>query len=521
MSPAPVQDSRRRALRIALNLTLVALATLALLEGVCRVAVYNPDSSHWPVFWRLRDPWRFGRYQADDAYWEVAFLERPEAKRIDSTRFDPHLGWGSELVAEADYRHRDEDRLGSRRPVILVGDSYAGGVVPETWLDFPSLFARGDLSAEFGLLNYGVGGYGLDQIWLMLQRALEHHAGRRAVAIVSFMVDDDIDRCLLSFRDWPKPRLHVRDGRLVRELERVPRVEPYFAEHSALSPLLATHFLGRVLNRSRSPGTAAQEREKQALGRAILGAMVADLRAHGVPFLFVLFHHKTALERPEILGWRAGFAEGVLDELGAPWVNVRPAFLAHRERSGRTIDEYFLPPEHPSSGHYNPLGNAVAFEVMREGLRVHLGLGAGGNLVLPQDVRATSGVQQPLWREDGAEHVGRRLVPPYLEFALPLSEEAGVSWRLGGAGRSLRARVHLISTESEGATARLRVRADERNLLEQALGSADALVLDLDLRGVDNLTVSAGNLQGNPGSARVVLSEVAFEAAETISPALR
>lgn len=470
------------------------------IEGVLRFAFVDRDGP----LGTLAEPWRYGRFSFDSAYWELKVLEGPPQARQDATTFDPRYGWRCWLTESESLEHRDEARLRGRRPLLLFGDSYAGGVDPDTWRDFPEFVEQSDLAQEFALLNYGVGGYGLDQIWLQMRDVLARHADARPVVIVSLLVDDDIDRCVLSFRTWPKPRLRVRDGRIVDEARPVPRMQEYFESHASIEPFLAVPFLAQHLDRLSGARTRRLEAEKQELGRALLRAIVEDLRARDLPFLFVLFHHSWSIQHPEELAWRARLVQDTLDGLDAAWVTVRPALIAHARRTGRDVLDYFLSPEHPSSGHYNALGDAVAFAVVREGLKLHLGLGQGGDLVLAQDVRAPEVPARVEWREADVELSALGLEPPFLWTDLDAQGRGRLRWTPGGAARALRGRAQSLRGELL-----LECHRDGRS---ERLGD----VFEIDLTGVETLELVA---QGRPG-ARWVLSELHLESARRIPPPL-
>ena len=249
--------------------------------------------------------------------------------------------------------------------------------------------------------------------------------------------------------------------------------------------------------------------------------MVADLRAADVEFLFVLFRHAGSIDFPGSTGWRRQICEQLFDELGAPWVDVGVAFAVERDLAGRATLDYFLPPEHAGSGHYNALGDALSFEVLREGLRAHLGLGRGGNLLLAQDVRSEAGrAASASWREIDPELAALGQRPPWLELDLDAEGRGGLHWELRGAATSLRARVHLLSGAAGPCTLRLRARSDGADMGDWTLATGAPLELELDLRDARRLSLGAAELLGDP-AARVVLSEVALEFAGRIAPPQR
>jgi hypothetical protein len=523
-SPDPIVAARSparrgRRWRGALAALLASALALGVLEATLRVAVNVPASHRVPGLWSLSRPTRFGDAATDDAYWEAHSLLGPAWGRREHGDHDARLGWRSIFFRAGDLEHVDEAALGERRPLLFFGDSYAEGIAPETRNDFPALFAHTELAREFAMLNYGVGGYGFDQIVLLLSDALARHAERAPVAIVSLLLDDDLDRCVLSFRSWPKPRLRLEDGRLAGADRPVPRMAEYFEQRSALEPLYLAPFLGTLWERARP--NHAREREKQELARALLQRAVEDLRAAGVEGLFVFFRHGGSLDDPHATGWRRELCTQVLDGLGAAWVDVGPAFAAHRALAGRATSDYFLPPGHSSSGHYNALGDALAFEVVREGLRAHLGLGQGGTLLLAQDVRSRAGLAPTArWRELAPELEPLGLRSPFLDLDLDAEGRGALTWELRGAATALSARVDLLDCADGPCAVRLTAQVDGAPAGEWSLSARAPLQLVLELGDVRRLTLAAEASHGATRT-RVVLSEVTLESACRIAPPLR
>jgi len=500
MSTSPAKPAARSRWRGPLLALGVLAALLVALELALRASVHVPAVRDRPLVGALGQPAHFGDPACDEAYWNVVHWRTAADDTRGHPRHDRRLGWRSGRLSAGSLEHRDEAALGGRRPVLLFGDSFAEGIWPDTVDDFSALFARSDLAADFALLNHGSGGYGLDQIALLVGDVLPRYVERRPVVLVSLLVDDDIDRCVLAFRVWPKPRLSVVDGRLVGEQRPVPTLAEYLERHGALGALLVDDFAAGLARRVRGDRRAALEAEKQALARALLERTVADLRGAGVEFLFVLFRQGRSIADPQACGWRARLCVETLDRLAAPWVDVGPALREHAARSGREVWAYFLPSEHRGAGHYNALGDAVAFEVLREGLREHLGLGRGGDLRVPQGARPLDrGAASARWSADDVRLAQLGLAPPFLEL------ERGLAWELDAA-RALRAQAHVVGA----GTLELVARRDGAEVARWPLTADAPAELAIDVRGARTLElVPDAFADGEP--PRVVLREVALE----------
>ena len=176
----------------------------------------------------------------------------------------PVLGW-TDGFDPVTYQH---DVTVDGPAVLLYGDSYAACVDDvecfETWIP--------------ELLNYGVGGYGTDQILLLMEESLPLHPD--AEVIVSLM-PLDLDRAALCLRIGEKPCFAVEGDTLVpREWERETGWLLY-------RKFLFASFTPKGL-RSALRNEPGIQREKEALNALILGRMLTALEGH--ERTFVVFH---------------------------------------------------------------------------------------------------------------------------------------------------------------------------------------------------------------------------------------
>ena len=86
-------------------------------------------------------------------------------------------------------------QIRDRRPFLLFGDSFSACV--DDVLCFEDLLENTQFNSEYVILNYGVGGYGLDQIWMLMDKVLPLYP--HAIVVIGIM-SDDIDRAHLRMR---------------------------------------------------------------------------------------------------------------------------------------------------------------------------------------------------------------------------------------------------------------------------------------------------------------------------------
>ncbi len=368
---------KSRVVRRRLLLALLALASATLFgELFLRSVLLTSMGKQVRTLAKLRHPSSWGDHQSDDMYWIAAALSAPAEERLDGGGHHPVVGWLLESFDPDTLRHKDETRLEGRRPILLYGDSYAqcNTEVADCW---QTLLQQSALSSSAAMLNYGVGGYGADQVFLLMKSTLGHYAALKPLVVVALMVDDDWDRASLSIRGRPKPAVTVRRGKLDLSSARVPPPAQFFGWTGKLSRTsLLFDFLSYQLAK-RVPALGARrflarDQHKQALSKALMDEMVAVARGHGVELVFVVFNHYPSLIDPSMSGWREPLMVEHARDLGVPCLVLREQILAEAQR--RHTDPADLYGGTPQlEGHWNALGNRVAFFALGRELARFLG----------------------------------------------------------------------------------------------------------------------------------------------------
>ena len=302
---------------------------------------------------KLRNPKLFADPLSDDDHWK---LKRRWSQTI-RTRPDAELGWTIPaiqsnplgILRQADYEPQTEN------VVLCFGDSFMAGLTP-----FPHKIP--DLLEEQldgrTAYNYGVGGYGVGQMYLRFQQA-EH--GYNDPIIVVGILSRDLDRTILSVRGSPKPRFRLVDGELV--VEKPSLTEDPDDWDAQNPPSIRSYLLALLVRRARTSLARGQveeqsyrREEKRVLNRAILGAWVEEARAKDLRLLFMTFPPSRNLGQPS---WRDDFFEETFESLDVPWIDGRKVLYRDMKASGRKAARYFLPDNHP-----NELGNRLFAEAL-------------------------------------------------------------------------------------------------------------------------------------------------------------
>ena len=155
-----------------------------------------------------------------DEYWYLYYKFGGQFRPPENPQ--PLLGWVGHFDRYT-LKHQDHDKVKGRIPVLFFGDSFSicvGAKCFEEILNEDSTFA-----SKYYLLNYGVGGYGVDQIYLLAREVIPMYDN--PVVFFGFMTRD-MDRNILKFRTGQKPYFEIDNDQLV--LKNTP-IDPDPAEY--------------------------------------------------------------------------------------------------------------------------------------------------------------------------------------------------------------------------------------------------------------------------------------------------
>ena len=338
---------RSTLIKIALLLGSTLLA-LCMAEWVFRKVLFGEN----PAFAALRDPGKYSDPFNEADNWKLYYLFGGEYHPPEHPH--PLLGWIGDFGPKS-LMHNRINEVHGRRPVLLYGDSYAQ-CMPEVSCFQDILNADTAFSREHYLLNYGVGGFGVDQIALLCENTVQRY--ERPVVVFSLMTTD-LDRTPLDWRTGQKPLFTEVDDAL--HLTGIP-IDPdpahYIATHGVgIRSYLWRRFLfsnanilpqgatDRLLSKTR------HRKEKVALNTRILERVVDSLRTRDIPFLFVVFHYLTP-EQPEFMvsredNWRDQMLRAFLEDRHVPYIWSKDVIRRDPAWTGSNLDRYMI----MSNGH--------------------------------------------------------------------------------------------------------------------------------------------------------------------------
>lgn len=352
--------------------TALLLISISVALIVSELALRHMLFSESNVFDSLRNPSAYAIYPRDknenfhnEDYWKLHHLW---GGGISVEEPHPVLGlWGS--FFRETLKHVDQGNLNGRRPVILFGDSFAKCV--DTVKCFEDYLNNDEeFSAGHYFLNYGVGGYGVDQISLLFEMTYKEFEDP---FIVFSMLTTDLDRSMLAFRDAQKPLYKLDKGRLVLEGVPITLSTSEYVEQNppAIRSYLFNRFRNSVLNPFKSkPGAhEAYIQRVKSLNGAILDRVIGELNDSGLDYIVVIFHpvHHTLPD------WRLDFLLEVCEENDVPYICERDIRLADTAFETYEAYRYAIAGDgHPSSYMNRLMSNVIKSTILGDDYRSYI-----------------------------------------------------------------------------------------------------------------------------------------------------
>jgi hypothetical protein len=317
-------------LQKALDAMTIAVVMIGILELSARVVLSRPEllarvdrtsDAPWRLDWLRRHADGVEVYYSFDVYHPTrGWALRPNLR--DADPYGPD-SLNSNSVGMRGSREFTLDPPADRTRIVLIGDSFTFGEEVADWETFA--FRLQELLPQTEVLNLGVHGYGHDQMLIGLRELGLRY--RPDVVLLGF-VEDDMERNMLGFRDYAKPRYRLRDGALALRGSPVPppaevvQKERYRSRFLDLVDMVHQTVLWRV---------GVNQRRMEALTAALLDEVAAEAASVGAATgLFYLPHSVELMEPASSSSGQAFFNEYCHDR-DALCLDLRPSFLSRIE----------------------------------------------------------------------------------------------------------------------------------------------------------------------------------------------
>jgi hypothetical protein len=323
-------------------------------EIALRIMLFgNPES-----FKGLKEPGQYASVYSDE-YWKLTWLWKTDSPPPKHPH--PLLGWYGNY-SPSNFMHWEYGNMWKKRPVLLYGDSFSQ-CVPASQCFETILNADSAFSANHYLLNYGTGGFGLDQI-LLLCKETAHKFEKPFV--VFGLLTSDLDRSILKMRIGQKPYFEESGDSL--RLAGIPISENTDSFFKANPPRIKSYlwrklifsqfnFLNWRIN-PRVRGDLYYEAKIRSLNEKILEEAIAHLKNLNVDFTFLIFHHEDRFMTSDESGnWRDTFLLRVLNENHVPYIWSKDVVRADQSKPYQYTNFILEGDGHPTT-YFNTLISA-------------------------------------------------------------------------------------------------------------------------------------------------------------------
>ncbi len=341
-----------------------SLALLLFFEGSARLALGNEaflkrvsgnDDATWRRRWLERHA-KLGTpisYAFDEWNATLGWTLKPNLRDVDA--------YGGKFLNTNAHGLRGSVEHGYEKPpgafrIVVLGDSFTFGEGVGDEETYSHVLQ--ELLPQVEVLNLGVHGYGHDQMLLYLK---EEGLRYKPDLILLGFLTIDMERNILAFRDYAKPRFVLREGQLLLTHSPVPPVD----ETLAAAKYWPRFFeLATTLHAGYRFRSGAANREAKQVTLAILDELHAAAEATGAKVALAYlpaFGELTKPDLPKTLAERFFF--GYCEDRKIPAIYLRPYFLP-KLKQGADFNVY---------GHWGALehriaGEGIAAELLARGL---------------------------------------------------------------------------------------------------------------------------------------------------------
>ena len=353
-----VSGALRKSLIAVIAMGIVVVVTVFACEFGFRMLLFSQVS----LVERFREPSLYTDYFSEDDWWK---LYHAFNKPANDTAKHPHplLGWAGEFFGET-YQHAEAGQVGRRQPVLLYGDSFTHCLTTAEECFQGVLNADPQFASDHYLLNYGVPGYGVDQIYLLLKNSLSLY--QKPYVIVGIYTRD-LDRSILSYFVGQKPYFEVMADELVlRGTPIIQDPKTYLANNP---PHIWSYLYRLWLYQEGRPvrlrhylrGVDVKQARKQRVNERLVAEMLREINSRHLPSFFIIFADKDEIKEES---WSEQFLVELFKRRGVPYISTRALIAEDVQRNGLPIESYYL----AKDGHPNAYQNLLVAREMKRRL---------------------------------------------------------------------------------------------------------------------------------------------------------
>lgn len=216
--------------------SLITLITLGLVESVLQIAQINSLHRYSAIahLYKISNRETYPTRGCDKSWWQWLYMQQYEQNsaflKSDQNMHRPHptRGWtpipnfssqdrgDTYTTNQQGYRALTDYKPNPNQyTILIVGDSFTFGAEIDDAYVWPTLLQK--QHSRFNVINLGVNGYGLDQMYITLKETITKY---KPDLVITAFISDNIARMRFGFRDYKKPKLKINQGEL--EITNIP-----------------------------------------------------------------------------------------------------------------------------------------------------------------------------------------------------------------------------------------------------------------------------------------------------------
>lgn len=341
------------------------LFTVAIAEAGLRIYLFHikGDVLH------LKSPGLYTGGQGDDDFWYFGYVWENKdvlaapgkgnpkefyANWPVSLEFDPVLGY--KRKADVTFPGHETSNLGTRglKQYTLEGPKiafYGDSFVESNAFSDNTLTSMMEKKTGIDCLNYGVGGYGLDQIYLLFEQTYKQFDPATTRYLIG-AIGEDLERMLLRVRQSAKPYFTADNGALVLHADHIDAADPkrFFQTYTPRFRSFVLELLAHKIKPLNDFFVARREREENARIEELTALLVKKFKETNRNVTFVIFSD-----------WRGSMLKEELRRQGIPYIEADRCMKEYEEKSNVPAPQLY-PAGHPSP----ELNEAIADCIVRE-----------------------------------------------------------------------------------------------------------------------------------------------------------
>jgi len=284
-----------------------------------------------------------------DDYWKLYY--KFGGSFLPPNNPHPLLGWIGYFDGKT-LDHWDINPPSNRRKVLIYGDSYIMCAHDSIQCFDEILNADTVFNKENVLLNYGVGGYGVDQIYFLFANTVDKF---EKPFVVFSVMPTDMDRCLLSVRTGQKPYFIEEEDSLKLcgvPIDSVP--DNFFQQNrTEITSYLWRRIINSNINLFYDPIIISDKLKTKImqLNKKLLLRAYNDIKKRNLEYVFLIFDELWSKDG----NWRVDSLQAFFGKEKMAFINTSNLVAEDSTFSTYAYDHYTIKGDgHPNS-HYNRL----------------------------------------------------------------------------------------------------------------------------------------------------------------------